>query len=130
MAEENPILSIGPDGVKINTTEGSSLKTNTTNTIMEGVEQYSSGGEISHKATDTLVQKDNEMSVSGSGKITNQGSVLYQEGNIMKATDNGEISNIVGNGTIVLSVVLILSILADVATLLTTGKHFWQLFNA
>ncbi len=128
-----PIVSIGPNGIKINTPPGSSVKTNATHTYMKGIKQVSSGGKISHKAKKKLIQKDNEMTATNKGKIINEveeGGLLYQEGNKMTADSKGEIINRVKSKSFkIISLVVVISVLADIITLITDGKHFWDLIS-
>lgn len=96
--QNDAILSITSDGVnskiKINTPVGASLTTNATETYMQNVEQKTSGGEISHNATD-LTQVGGSQTAKNKGKITNsvEGGTLRQKNLTQSAEDKGEIVN-------------------------------------
>ena len=96
--KNDAILSITSDGVnseiKINTPPGAYLTTNATKTHMQNVEQESSGGEISHNATD-LTQVGGSQTAKNQGKITNrvEDGTLHQEDMTQSAEDKGEILN-------------------------------------
>lgn len=128
-----PIMSIGPDGIKINTQHGNSVKTNSTQTYMKGVKQTSDGGEISHKATKGLVQRDNEMKATDKGKIINEvdeGGLLHQEGNKMITDKKGKIINRAKSKTLKISLVIVpIGLIANVITLLSFWQRLWDLLK-
>jgi hypothetical protein len=96
------VFSISDDGeqrtITINTPPGCSFDTNADDTVMEGVEQTSSGGSISHHAGN-LTQIGGRQSASNGGTITN----AVRNGNLRQidvdqaADSGGRISNQVIN---------------------------------
>lgn len=100
MSDQDAVLSISSsEGVRINVREGDRVVTNTTTTVMRGVQQLAQdGGKIEHIATDLLHQECNEMSAIRGGNITSQvtSGMLWQSDNKMYASDGGEIHNLVG----------------------------------
>lgn len=133
MSDENinePIMSITPDGIKINTPPGASVKTNSTQTYMNGVKETSTGGEISHEASDQLVQINNEMTATNEGEIVNEGGSLRQEGNKMLADHKGKIINKSTSKRLKVSlIIVIIGVVADVLSLISSGQHFWGLLR-
>ncbi|MBU1165246.1 toll/interleukin-1 receptor domain-containing protein [Patescibacteria group bacterium] len=82
--------------IKINTPPNAKVETNADETIMKGVQEKSSGGEISHNAKNKLEQVGNIMSATNKGKIINKSDGnLNQTDNIMTTKNKGEIQNIV-----------------------------------
>lgn len=94
MTKHDAILSISPDGIKINTPSGTSLTTNSSKTHMQNIQQGSTGGEILHNAAD-LTQIGGSQTAKNAGKITNsvEGGTLRQENLSQSAEDKGEILN-------------------------------------
>lgn len=100
MSEQKPeaILTISPQGIKIHTPDGAKLTTNATRTTMRGVDQKASGtGEISHRATESLVQTANTITATSGGRILNESSNLVQTDNSIAADNGGEIINRANN---------------------------------
>lgn len=83
------------NSIKFNPRKGDSIKINATKSFMRGVEQDVAGGTIEHCATEELTQIDNTMEASDGGTILNEveGGKLNQQGNQMKATKKGVITN-------------------------------------
>ncbi|OGY68650.1 MAG: hypothetical protein A3B94_00610 [Candidatus Jacksonbacteria bacterium RIFCSPHIGHO2_02_FULL_43_10] len=96
--KNDTIIFMTPDGVnnkiEINTPPGASVTTNATKIHMQNVEQESSGGEISHNATD-LTQIGGRQTAKNNGKITNRvvGGTLHQENLDQSAENEGEVLN-------------------------------------
>ncbi|MFA6549962.1 MAG: hypothetical protein WCT36_01235 [Candidatus Gracilibacteria bacterium] len=94
--ENNAIFSITSDGVNseitINTPPGASVKTNSTETYMQNIDQTSTCGEISHNSNN-LTQIGGSQSASEGGKITNrvENGTLFQENIDQSAESGGEI---------------------------------------
>jgi hypothetical protein len=91
---KDSILSITPDGIKINTPPGATVSTNSTQAHMQNVEQNTSGGHIDHNSKD-LTQIGGSQSASNKGKITNRvtNGTLLQENVEQTAESSGEIVN-------------------------------------
>lgn len=94
MTKHDAILSISPDGIKINTPPGASLTTNSSKSHMQNVQQESTGGEISHNSAD-LTQIGGSQTAKNAGKITNrvEGGTLHQQNVVQSAESKGEILN-------------------------------------
>ena len=129
MNEEKPLLSIGDDGIKINLKKGDTLKTNADKTFMRGVDQNVQGGILEHRATEDLTQIGNKMEASDDGQILNEvvGGKLNQRDNQMKVSKGGTITNRVSKEIkIGAFVFVVISFLADLASLYFFGEHIWN----
>jgi hypothetical protein len=132
--EPAALMTITSDGIKINTPPGSAVITNATEAIMRGVEQTTSGGIISHTATNQLTQIGGSHTASNGGKIINsvEGGSLAQIGVKQSADSKGEIINRIKKLERPLKITALIAgvgLLADVVTLLSYGKHVWGLIS-
>ena len=92
--DNDAILTITPNGIKIKTPPKASIATNSSHTHMVNIEQESTGGNISHNSGD-MTQIGGSQSAKNSGNITNRvnGGTLYQEDVNQSAEDHGTILN-------------------------------------
>ena len=113
--------------ITINTSTGSSFKSQADTISMTGVEQNSTGGLISNKAAGSLHQINNTMSAADSGQIVNESEgISYQVSNIMDARRGGKIKNAVKKGTAFVSLLVLLGVVADMLGIINFFKPLIQ----
>lgn len=125
--EEKPLFSISDtDGIEINLKKGDSIKTNSTQTFMQGVKQNVEGGLLEHHATEELTQVGNTMEATKGGKIINEGGKVTQIDNKMRTNEKGIIVNKVYKKIgITIGIITILGVLADITSLYLFGVNLW-----
>lgn len=95
MKEQEPLLSIGDHGIKINLQKEDLIVVEADEVSMHGVQHKVDGGIAQYNVSNGLVQTGNSMEVNNGGHIINRviTGTLEQNTNSMKAVNGGIIEN-------------------------------------